>query len=56
MHPGSSPGQAAEHADNRELNGLSGRVIGCAFTVLNSNTPPGFTTKTSWLESTSWTC
>ena len=36
MHPGSSPGQAAEHADNRELNELSGRVIGCAFTVLNT--------------------
>ena len=36
MHPGSSPGQAAEHADNRELNGLSRRVIGCAFTVLNT--------------------
>lgn len=26
----------AEHADNRELNELSGRVIGCAFTVLNT--------------------
>jgi GxxExxY protein len=36
MHPGSSPGQAAEHADNRELNELSGRVIGCAITVLNT--------------------
>src|ERR1700732_4000356 len=36
MHPGSSPGQAAKHADNRALNELSGRVIGCAFTVLNT--------------------
>jgi GxxExxY protein len=35
MHPGSSPGQAAEHADNSELNELRGRPIGCAFTVLN---------------------
>jgi hypothetical protein len=35
-HPGSSPGQAAEHADNSGLNELSGRVIGCAFTVLNT--------------------
>ena len=26
----------AEHADNRELNELSGRVIGCTFTVLNT--------------------
>ena len=26
----------AEHADNTELNELSGRVIGCAFTVLNT--------------------
>jgi GxxExxY protein len=26
----------AEHADNRELNELSGRVIGCASTVLNT--------------------
>ena len=26
----------AEHADNPELNELSGRVIGCAFTVLNA--------------------
>ena len=26
----------AEHADNTELNDLSGRVIGCAFTVLNT--------------------
>ena len=26
----------AEHADNRGLNELSGRVIGCAFTVLNA--------------------
>ena len=26
----------AEHADNRELNELSGRVIGCAFTVPNT--------------------
>ena len=26
----------AEHADNTELNVLSGRVIGCAFTVLNT--------------------
>ena len=26
----------AEHADNSELNELSGRVIGCAFTVLNT--------------------
>jgi hypothetical protein len=26
----------AEHADSRELNELSGRVIGCAFTVLNT--------------------
>ena len=26
----------AEHADNHELNELSGRVIGCAFTVLNT--------------------
>ena len=25
-----------EHADNRELNELSGRVIGCTFTVLNT--------------------
>jgi GxxExxY protein len=24
------------HADNAELNGLSGRVIGCAFTMLNT--------------------
>jgi GxxExxY protein len=36
MHPGSSPGQAAEHADGDRLNDLSGRVIGCAFTVLNT--------------------
>ena len=35
MHPGSSPGQA-KHADNNELNELSGRVIGYAFTVLNT--------------------
>ena len=27
----------AEHADNTELNVLSGRVIGCAFTVLNTH-------------------
>ena len=26
----------AEYADNGELNELSGRVIGCAFTVLNT--------------------
>ena len=26
----------AEHADNSELDELSGRVIGCAFTVLNT--------------------
>jgi predicted outer membrane lipoprotein len=26
----------AEHADSDRLNGLSGRVIGCAFTVLNA--------------------
>jgi hypothetical protein len=26
----------AEHADNSELNELSGRVIGCAFMVLNT--------------------
>ena len=26
----------AEHADNSEVNELSGRVIGCAFTVLNT--------------------
>ena len=26
----------AERADNSELNELSGRVIGCAFTVLNT--------------------
>ena len=26
----------AEHADNSQLNELSGRVIGCAFTVLNT--------------------
>ena len=26
----------AEHADSSELNELSGRVIGCAFTVLNT--------------------
>jgi GxxExxY protein len=26
----------AEHADNSELNELSGRVIGCTFTVLNT--------------------
>jgi GxxExxY protein len=26
----------AEHADNSELNELSGRVIDCAFTVLNT--------------------
>jgi GxxExxY protein len=26
----------AEYADNSELNELSGRVIGCAFTVLNT--------------------
>jgi hypothetical protein len=36
MRRGSSPGQAAKHADNSELNELSGRVIGCAFTVLNT--------------------
>ena len=36
MHPGLNPGQAAEHADNRELNELSGSVIGCAFTVRNT--------------------
>jgi GxxExxY protein len=36
MHPGSSPGQAPKHADNRELSELSGRVIACAFTVLNT--------------------
>jgi hypothetical protein len=27
----------AEHADSDRLNDLSGRVIGCAFTVLNSS-------------------
>jgi predicted outer membrane lipoprotein len=26
----------AEHADSSKLNELPGRVIGCAFTVLNS--------------------
>jgi hypothetical protein len=26
----------AEHADSDRLNDLSGRVIGCAFTVLNT--------------------
>jgi hypothetical protein len=26
----------AEHADKSELNELSGRVIGCAFTVINT--------------------
>jgi GxxExxY protein len=26
----------AEHADSTRLNDLSGRVIGCAFTVLNT--------------------
>jgi GxxExxY protein len=26
----------AEHADSNRLNSLSGRVIGCAFTVLNT--------------------
>jgi len=26
----------AKHADNSRLNDLSGRVIGCAFTVLNT--------------------
>jgi PD-(D/E)XK nuclease superfamily len=26
----------AKHADNNERNGLSGRVIGCAFTVPNT--------------------
>jgi GxxExxY protein len=26
----------AEHADNSQLNELSGRVIGCAFTVINT--------------------
>ena len=26
----------AEHADNTEMNELSGRVIGCAFTVINT--------------------
>jgi hypothetical protein len=26
----------AEHADNTELNELSARMIGCAFTVLNT--------------------
>jgi GxxExxY protein len=26
----------AEHADSERLNGLSGRIIGCAFTVLNT--------------------
>jgi GxxExxY protein len=26
----------AEHADNSELNELSGRVIGCAFSVINT--------------------
>ena len=36
MHPGSSPGQAPKHADNNEVNVLSGRVIGCTFTVLNT--------------------
>ena len=34
--PGSSPGQAVKHADNSELNELSGYVIGCAFTVPNT--------------------
>ena len=33
-----------EHADDRELNELSGRVIGCAFTVLNT-LGPGFLEK-----------
>jgi GxxExxY protein len=36
MHPGSSPGQAPKHADNSELNELSGHVIGCAITVINT--------------------
>ena len=36
MHPGSSPGQAPKHADSDRLNDLSGRVIGCAFTVLST--------------------
>jgi GxxExxY protein len=36
MHPGSSPGQAPKHACSHELNELSGRVIGCPFTVLNT--------------------
>ena len=35
----------AKHADNHELNELSGRLIGCAFTVLN-------TLGTSWKRST----
>jgi hypothetical protein len=26
----------AKHADSERLNDLSGRVIGCAFTVLNT--------------------
>jgi GxxExxY protein len=26
----------AEHADGEQLNDLSGHVIGCAFTVLNT--------------------
>jgi GxxExxY protein len=26
----------AEHADNSQLNELSGRVIGCAFIVINT--------------------
>jgi hypothetical protein len=50
----------AKHADNRELNELSERVIGCAFTVLNTwsavppayriynNTVPRCTTETFW--------
>ena len=36
MHPESSPGQAPKHADSDRMNNLSGRVIGCAFTVLNT--------------------
>jgi len=35
----------AEHADNIGLNELSGRVIGCAFTVHNT---PGDQTRGPW--------
>ena len=36
MHPDQVRGRLAKHADDHELNELSGRVIGCAFTVLNT--------------------